>query len=319
MAKTDQILRAMLKIFNSPRQRISEDEFKKITKKSKSSFYRYVAELTKFEDAEGVPILRRIKDGDQYWFELNKSMFKYFIPEHLESAYFMEAFKAIGYLLQNKQFNEDITFLKKDIFQLNGRSKELEKKFFYLSKIVTPKINEEILNITISSLIENRIISLEYSGKRYPNVFPLTLCQYRDALYLLAYKEQMGELRKFKIDRIERIIASNETFKYPNKWNPQDHFNESSGLVTNTVKTATIRVFGDSRKHFEEKEFFSSKQESSTDKYGRFKMKYSNENEFLGQLFVYAQDIEIESPEDLKDKFIKKALLALQHNDKKAA
>lgn len=56
-----------------------------------------------------------------------------------------------------------------------------------------------------------------------------------------------------------------------------------------------------------------------TGEYDQYQAKYSNIEEFLGQLFVYAQDIEIIASSKLKEKFQEKAVLAISRNTVKKA
>lgn len=51
-----------------------------------------------------------------------------------------------------------------------------------------------------------------------------------------------------------------------------------------------------------------------TDEYDYYVFNYTNHNEFIGQLFTYAECVEIVGPKELKTAFRTKALQALQLN-----
>ena len=70
--------------------------------------------------------------------------------------------------------------------------------------------------------------------------------------------------------------------------------------------------------YFSEKSFFEADLVQQTDDYDQYQINYSGQEELLGQLFVYAEDIEILSPEHLKDAFFEKANNALVRNKKVA-
>ena len=69
----------------------------------------------------------------------------------------------------------------------------------------------------------------------------------------------------------------------------------------------------------EEREFFDKVFLNQTHDYDEYQLTYTHHSEFIGQLFVYAQDIEIIFPESLKLEFINKAIAALELNHKKLA
>jgi predicted DNA-binding transcriptional regulator YafY len=318
MTKSEVILGIILKILHSPQQSIGVDEFKAITGKSKSTYYRYIEELTEFNLLDGEPLLIVTSEAGVQRFRLNKSLFKYFIPEHLESAYFLEAYKKTGAMLKNAQFDEDIKTLKDDVFRLNGKAEELSRKFYHLSKVHEASESLEFTSKLVKALIENYTLEFFYNGKKYKNVHPLTLVSYREALYLIGFKDEFKpeNIRKFKLSRFEQIEVGDEKFSYPNlkKWNPEDFFKHSSGIVTGEEFVAEINVYGVSRKVIKEKTFFNSELVGFGKDFDHYKLFYSNQDEFLGQLFVYAQDLEILSPKKLKDEFISKARKALGLN-----
>ena len=324
--KSEKLLEIILTIINDPRQMISEERLEELVKENKSdkTLYRWKKQLTEEEIFQGYPPLKIIKDGDSVFYALNSAVFKYFVPEHLETPYLLDAYSKLGYLFKNARLNEDLETLKSEVFNHNSKNAELKRKFYYLSKIkshIPSKKQEDLQTKIVNSLINNRIIGIYYDGKMYPRIYPLCLCQYRDALYLIAYKEDMQEssLRKFRISRMENVIETNSTFTYPaqDKWDPETHFKDTSGLIKGEVITAEIKIYGFSRELILEKDFFNGKLIGQNQEYDHYEIKYTNVQEFLGQLFVYAQDIEILSPDSLQDAFSEKAEKALSKNAKK--
>ena len=222
--KTKAILTAVMKILHSPRNQVSESELKEILGKSKSSFYRYIDMLTKDPFLENESLLIKTKQdrANENLYSLNKSLFKYFAPEHLETAFYLEAYKKIGCLLSNENFKKDTERVKKEYFKLNGRGEQLERKFYYLTKTADiQKYRDEDLSIITLALIDNYTLFMKYNGKTYDNVLPLTLLQYRDGLYLIAYKDTVDEsnIRKFKLSRLEEIHMNKCKFEYPRAGN----------------------------------------------------------------------------------------------------
>jgi predicted DNA-binding transcriptional regulator YafY len=327
MKKSEIILEVVLKILHSRAQYITKDDLESIIGKSRSSYYRYVEELTKYPLPDGSPALIKSQQGDKDIFSLNKSILKYFAPEHYETAFYFQAYKKLSFLMENTNFKSDLEEIKKDVFQMNGKAEQFERKFHYLSKANDPDKQEfklaNILTPIVSSLINNNIIHFGYFKKEY-TVAPLTLSQYKDALYLICYinPEQMDEIRIFKLDRIADVKILDQGFTYPSAkdWSPKEYFSKSSGIVSGAPTEAVIRVYGYSRQLVKEKTFFNKKHlysEPGYHGYDEYSLSYTNPDEFLGQLFTYMQDIKIISPENLLDAYFAKIDRALERYDEK--
>jgi predicted DNA-binding transcriptional regulator YafY len=310
--KTDRYIRLILEISNSPNWQITEEKLKELLgHPSKSQFYNYLQDLTS-HNPERPAIIERIKHDETFIYKLHEETWKNFYEASLEGEFLLEAHKKIGYLLEN-----DFTQLD---FEFGSKTKDISRKFIYLSKVqAAPYSNEtkEIIHNAIKAILGHTKIFLNYSEKFY-TVFPLTLCQYRDELYLIGYKDEMKKenLRVFKMTRIEKLEQSKETFKYPSasKWNPFEVFKETSGLIQGIKRTAHIRVFGNSRRIIKEKSFFANKLISSAKDFDEYDCSYTNIQEFLGQVFVYADEMQILGPQELKDAFTQKATKALNLN-----
>lgn len=314
MKKAHAYIQIILNIIHSPGQRVSEQELAESLQKPYSTLKRYLSELKNIILENGSsPIIQESISGINYY-TLNKSLFKYFYPEHLETAFYFEAYHKIGNLLQSSNFKEDVTNLKEEVFNLNGKSEEFSRKFFYKSSTQSTNTSLEFQAIIVQSLIENKKIKLLYSDKEYC-IEPLCLTQYRDSLYLVAYNE-LKEIRRFKFNRIQAIELTSTTFKYPTakNWNPETFFKNSSGIITGDIKSVTVNVYGLSRIHIKEREFFNKQLQVSNSLYDTYKLNYTNDDEFLGQLFVYAQDIQILDSDELREKLVTKAQEAIKKN-----
>lgn len=157
------------------------------------------------------------------------------------------------------------------------------------------------LEAIIKALVGSRRLLIKYNGKdkgthnRAVEIFPLTLVQYRDDLYLIAYKTKMSEenIRHFKVSRIREIMESKEKFTYPpiSKWDPKDYFKKSSGIVVGPEKKARFRIYNESRLILSEKSFFNSNLLSSAKDYDEYECTYTNVEEFMGFLYIYGQDL----------------------------
>ncbi|MCT4642655.1 MAG: WYL domain-containing protein [Bacteriovoracaceae bacterium] len=246
-------------------------------------------------------------------------MFKYFYPTHLESAYYLEAYQKLGSLLDHKNLQQDIKDLKNEVFNINGKAEKMSRMFYYITRTGSKNDSQDLEHqaIIVQALIENKILNLQYNDKSY-KVLPLCISQYRDSLYLIGYKNKkdVNNIRTFKFKRISDADITMESFEYPKAkdWNPKEFYDSSSGIITGDSQKCTIRVYGNSKKQISEKVFFNSTLSKSTNEYDEYVINYTNSDELLGQIFVYAQDIEIVDCDITRQKFLDKAKEAIFRN-----
>lgn len=175
-----------------------------------------------------------------------------------------------------------------------------------------------ILNSVIEALIREKYLEITYDGG-LRTVRPLTLCQHRDELYLMCYRQKDGmewEKRTYKLARMSGVKVLDRKFPYPPKteWDPLKEYESSSGLVLGPVKKVRINFYGHARKIIAEKDFFSGELINREKDFDSYVCTYTNSDEILGQLFVYAQDVEIVDDPQLLKEFIEKAISALKRN-----
>ena len=321
--------KVVLELLRSPKHRISERrmfELCQADQVSKKTYGRYIKELTGDPICDGHPVLKKIEkdhEGESLvFFELNRPLFEFIYPENLDTVFYLQAFEKVGHLLDSPVYKEDIEEVKaqlKENLEIET-SLNLERKFHYISKIkerFNPFSDDDrVQDEVVTALINDRKISFMYNNKVREEICPLTLCQYRDALYLVSTTED--DLKKkitYKLSRMSEVKIEGE-FSYPTekKWNPVIHFKDASGIIVSDPKVANIKVYGHARTVFKEKDLFHAKEIASNVEYDTYELTYTGPQEFLGQLFVYANEIEIITPESLKESFKEKALEALLRN-----
>jgi hypothetical protein len=330
--KGSQYVQIIREIIQSPSNRIGQKRFEEILGVTRANLHNHRVAMCDGPDA----FLTRIKnknhvkgENDSYYYVLKGSV-NDIEGISQETQYFLEAYKHMGYLLDSAIGDVPLPESEVD----DDKVKELQRKFFYLSKVQAKSLDEhqtEWLKQIVSALLTNKQISLWYPSPNDPDaglrreVRPLSLCQYRDDLYLLGeewkHLEEKWMLRSYKISRIDNFEENTTEFTYPSasKWNPSERYKWTSGLIARedgSYQEAEIRVYGEFRRILQEKFFMSARPEKNlcTDEYDFYVFKYTNHNEFIGQLFTYAECVEIVGPKELKDAFIKKAAAALGKN-----
>lgn len=314
LSKTDRILLLLQRMSRAPLKRLTEEEVKDtLGDLSRASFYRLIAELSE-NRGELKAILTKIKEEDKTYYTLNHKDWQEFASTDEESHFILDCLRHIGPFFSN--LGDAL-----GVFEgIKKKETKLNQKFIYLSKIqgaaLTEKTRQNLQHI-IKSILSSSKILIKYNDKIF-EFLPLSLCQYRDELYLIGAKDKFSQenMRSLKIIRIQELHQTKNYFKYPSltQYNPHELFANTSGLIQGEVHTASLRVFGHSKKIISEKNFFNSALIERTKEFDLIECKYTNIEEFLGQIFVYAQDIEIISPQELKGSFLKKAELALSRN-----
>lgn len=312
--KTESFLLLIQTICKAPRLRLSDAKVREILgNPAKATYHRLINELCE-DIGERKKILIRIKEDDNIWFQLNDCDWIQYLDGKSEIQFILKSYREMGHLMPSLNVDDMVI-----------QPKNIDRRFHYLCKY---KVKE---NSTLGNHLEKVIRSLVGSKKlliKYPDgksktvktvsIIPLTLVQYRDDLYLVAFKdeEKAGNLRHYKVSRMIEVHETNNSFRYPNerKWNPEDYFANSSGIFVGPEKKAKFKVFGESRRILSEKDFFNSRLVDNFDEYDEYECSYTNVEEFVGFLFIYGQDIEIVSDAGLKKIFREKAEKILGRN-----
>lgn len=303
--KTDRFINLVLEISRRANFEVNEAVFKELLgNPSKSQFYAYLQDLT-FETGERPALISRVSRDGQYFYRLHNKTWENFFVASYEGDFLLEIHRKLGFLFE-------CGLKDTDFFDEGSTSKDFDRKFFYLSAIKGKGFSKEAktnLHVISKALISNNKLEIVYSGSLY-SIFPLGLCQYRDEVYLLSFSETMKKesFRVFKMARLEKAQLTDETFKYPAKkdWDPNEYFKGASGIVVKEGRKALFRVYGKARKLVKEKDFFNASLVSEAKEYDQYECFYTNDQEFIGQLFVYADEIELLGPDDLIVTFIEK-------------
>lgn len=328
MNKTQRVIALFFAISNARNRTLHYDQVMPILSKkddplTDSNALRLLQELLEGMGAMP-PILVKLGEGDKNKcsYKLNSEVWENFVYATNEGRFYFEAFKQLGQMIESSDLEAHYDEIEED----GSIIPNLSRKFMYLSKVQAHEFNEKVKSVVddiVKCLIDDKLMQIYYCEagtieSKWREVKPLTLCQYRDDLYLLCQKVQNNkwEFRTYKISRISEVEILDKKFTYPDlkEWNPTERYRDASGLVLGEAKECTVRVWGYSRQVFEEKLFFNSQRIHWHEEYCDYELKYTGLNEFVGQLFVYAQDVEILDGEEVKAEFTKKAQSALERN-----
>jgi hypothetical protein len=314
--KTDRIILLIQTICRAPRLSLTEKKVKDILgDPSRAQWYKIRQELLEDVGLRRAILLEHKDEEGNINYQLNQCDWFHYLEGSQEIQFILKFYRELGHL-----------FPQIDTDGITTTSKNLDRKFHYLCKIKAKdslEKGEHHLETIMRALIGNRKLLIDYKGsqdskEKTIDIFPLTLTQYRDDLYLMAYKNEMNveNIRAYKVSRINKIQSLKDSFKYPleAKWNPREYFKNTSGIIAGESKKAQFKVFGDSKKILSEKRIFDAEIIQQTKEYDEYVCNYTNIDEFIGLLFIYGQDIEIVQDVALKKGFKEKAEKILKRN-----
>jgi hypothetical protein len=248
--KTDRILLLIQTICKAPRLTLSEVKVREILgNPSKANYHKLINELLEDSGERKTILLKQKDENGNISFQLNDCDWVQYIEGTKEIHFILKSYKEMGHL-----------FPKIDVEGISASTKNIDRRFHYLCKFKAKESDNLLSNHLeqiIKALVGNRRIFIKYKDKDKENekraieIFPLTVVQYHDDLYLVAYKSEMKDenIRHYKISRIKEIIESKTGFRYPSitKWNPVEYFKNSSGIFVGNEKKARFKIYNESR------------------------------------------------------------------------
>ena len=316
--KTSMFMMILHRVASSPNRCLTELQLKELMgNPTRSTWSRQIGEL--LEDTVEVPaVLMKTIDSEtgETNYCINHRCWQVFVDAHIEGKFLLECYRQTGYLLDSNFANIDFKLPEVD----RKLTETLSRKFLNLVKVKSLRtdLSKHVLNVLIEALISQKQVEITYNGG-VRILRPYTLLSHRDELYIMGDRkkgESLLEERTYKLTRITGIKILTIGFPYPDKkrWNPEKKFQESSGLILGDVRKVTLKVYGHSRKIISEKEYFNGDLINRDQDFDTYLVSYTNHDEFLGQLFIYCQDIEIVDDDELREAFTEKALGALARN-----
>lgn len=320
--KTQRVLCLIRALINAPNNMINDKIFRDLMgDPSKAQYHKLINEFTN-DQGEIRALLIRVSEEEDFLYSLNEC-YSGFAGASSQFEFVLECYSRLGSVLP-EEMQKKLSYI---VNQKTQRSKKLSRKFCLLTPVKGRELEEyqaKMLSSITKAILEEKEIKITYrDSKDELTTFlykPFTLCQYREDLYLLGEELHMGDysFKNCKIRRILKVEPTENKFAYPAHWNPQSEFRFNSGIINKRDERydVQIKVYGVSRITFKEKNIFNNKLIINEPDYDIYELTCTSINEFIGQLFVYAQDIEIIDNEMIKNKFVEKAEQAIGRNKK---
>ena len=147
-------------------------------------------------------------------------------------------------------------------------------------------------------------VSVTFTGK----VSPLCVKLFKRRWYVLC---EVGNDRKriFSLDRVKSLVVTESEFVYPKDFVPADYFRDVFGIVAGTggkVENIVIRTYAELPGYLRSLPMHHSQRElDSNAEYTDFSLRLRPSFDFIQELLLHREQLEVLSPQTLRDEIAK--------------
>ena len=177
-----------------------------------------------------------------------------------------------------------------------------------------PSVREHLSPI-LDAMKTDTVLLVTYQGYRHKEsttfeVEPYCVKLFKQRWYLVGRSPHYDQVRIYALDRIISLEATEEKFKMPKKFNPKAFFKHFFGIIAHehaTVETVRLKVTADQSNYLRSLPLHTSQKEvEKKDDYSIFELRLSPEFDFQQEILSQTPDIEVLSPEWLREEISEK-------------
>ena len=167
----------------------------------------------------------------------------------------------------------------------------------------------DILEALREALLRQYTCRISYAPPRRPAedylIDPYTLVFYKDSLYLAAYAHNRKDLRRFLVDRIQKLERLDERFEVPVDFSVDDLLGNAFGLIDEAPLAIRVRFSAEIAHLIRERTWHPS-QEIAEEPDGSLILSFNagGEKEILSWLYSYLPHVRVLEPESLRSSFV---------------
>ena len=182
--------------------------------------------------------------------------------------------------------------------------------------------NIKHLSLLTQAVLQSRQLSIEYSARSFVQeddlsaaqeatsqklsrkLSPQRLTHYRDNWYLDAWCHQRNALRTFALDRITVLTLHKTAGKVLSSSELDRHYKPTFGIFGGAVRHRAVLRFTPHRSQWVSAERWHQDQTGSWDEAGHYVLEipYGDDTELIGDILKYGDQVEVLSPDELRDK-----------------
>ena len=178
---------------------------------------------------------------------------------------------------------------------------------------------QHFLTTIIEAMRDSLTIMLTYQSfnSNKPNTFevhPYCVKVFKQRWYMVAYSPYYNDLRIYALDRILAVESTETHFKLPKNFDAKEYFADAFGAIVDKknykVERVEVKVMGSQREYFRTLPLHPSQYENeTTDDYSVFTFRLRPTFDFVQELRRYGSEVEVLSPQWLRNIFIKEAAM----------
>lgn len=174
---------------------------------------------------------------------------------------------------------------------------------------------EKFLAPIIEALRDKTAIEMTYQGftKDYPATFivePYCLKMFKQRWYMLAYSPGTDDMRVYGLDRIQAIEPLTEKYKIPKDFDAERYFKNTYGVsfADDQPEEVKVKISAYQANFLRSLPIHASQEEiECNDEFSIFRYFVVPTFEFMQELRKYGSELEVLSPQSLRDEFIDEA------------
>jgi predicted DNA-binding transcriptional regulator YafY len=237
------------------------------------------------------------------------------LPE-IVALYFLKGHAKL-YKGTDIESNISRAFAKLDVFVPEGLADKLEKVKSLL--ITSTKFvkdyseKDEIIDSITSAIMQQKTCTVEYHSfsndriKKF-DIDPLTFFEWNGGLYLFVRVTKYGDIRELAVERIKNLSLTNNTYEYPNDFDPDSLLEEAFGLIYDEPLTVKIKLAADHALYIQER-CWAKNQKIEKQKDGSIILSMTTSGWFDVKKWIlsYGADAELLEPADKRKELKKEA------------
>jgi len=296
-------------ILSQRRTPISRQDLMERLECSQATLYRLVAEL---RDFLGAPLEQ---DAENRGFFYDRSYDQPFeLPGIWISPAELQALLTARQVLGNVQpglLEGELQSLQgriSSLLQQKGVDAEEGQSRIHIQSIAGRSVPEHLFQDVMGALIGRQQLHISYHGRRKDDiserdVSPQRLTQYRNSWYLDAWCHRAEGLRSFALERIsDQSLKEDKAKEIPEKV-MAEHFDRSYGIFSGPAENTAKLKFSSEMSRWVAEEQWHPDQNGSYDEKGAWTLElpFSSARELVMDILRYGPEVEVVSPDSLRD------------------
>ena len=276
---------------------------------SQATLYRLIAEL---RDRLGAPLEQ---DEDSRGFFYDRSLAGHFeLPGLWISPDELQALLIARHVLGNVQpglLEGDLMGVQERINQLldqQGLDFSAQPERIHIRKDAGRPVPGELFEDVLSALFGRQRLEIEYHGRRRDDlssreVSPQRLTSYRDRWYLDAWCHKAEGLRSFSLERIRSLRRLEQPAEEVDSTAMREQMDAAFGIFSGPAEHLAILSFSAEAARWAAEEMWHPEQKGAWQPDGSYQLQvpFGQDRELQMEILRYGSDVEVISPEFLRD------------------